>query len=708
MPISIEKIVFENLGPLGERTLELGRFNLIYGRNETGKTHLIEFLLRSLFRHAAAWPMRAGLGQGKVTVRGLAEDSTSFTPDGKEKLEHYWEESGAGLPINMARLLVVKGAELELTESNTVGVDRAVLKAALSSEALMDRILDHIPATVREATVVDGLIEAHQRGDIKTRSALQDDRQRLSDLSDQVEKRYAQGRLRALELSKAQFQIELAQQLEARRHAAYQLQQERAAIQNKRTRLPQEQLELLERDIGRHQDKQSELGRLRVKWEEAKAEVEHYPWLKQAVELWERRALEAAGKSSSLSAVAAGVFLILGLGLALAGLVLDLIPNANLILAVASVGSFVLGLGLGIAYVARTRRQVSAAVNAAERGQIESEFKRRFGRAAGGLAGLKAREESLRDFQAKFELQTTTIAESGAEVDKLANSVERLMKSLGADKVAPDAWAKTVKQMRDWDTSQAEKMHRIELRLSELGVDESDYRSEPAATAFSAERLTELEADNLQQNLEIREAQRDLENLKQEITRETGDDIGAPWTELLENLRERRREVDRDYRTATARILGQIGVAQVLERLRAEEDEKIREGLQAPELAQIISEISGQRRSLDFEGGELIIHGDTADYRLSELSTGAREQVLLALRMGFATRLAGGEPLFLLLDDAFQHSDWERRERLVAQVVELAEAGWQVTYLTMDDHLRDLFQAAGEQTFGDEFRYHEI
>ena len=140
---------------------------------------------------------------------------------------------------------------------------------------------------------------------------------------------------------------------------------------------------------------------------------------------------------------------------------------------------------------------------------------------------------------------------------------------------------------------------------------------------------------------------------------------------LLEGLRQRRRDADDDYRQITARILGQIGVAQVLERLRTEEDEKIREGLQAPEIAERLSEVTGQRRSLDFQEGELVVLGETADHKLPALSTGAREQVLLALRMGFASRLAGGQPLFLLLDDAFQHSDWERRERLVAQAVEL-------------------------------------
>ena len=225
---------------------------------------------------------------------------------------------------------------------------------------------------------------------------------------------------------------------------------------------------------------------------------------------------------------------------------------------------------------------------------------------------------------------------------------------------------------------------------------------------FSAERLGEFEDENLAQNLEIREAERDLENLKQEITRETGDDVSSPWAELLDSLRKKRREVDGEYRTTTARILGQIGVIQVLEQIRTEEDEKIREGLQAPEVAELLTEVTGQTRSLDFKDGNLVVQGDTADYELSDLSTGAREQVLLALRMGFASRLAGGEPLFLLLDDAFQHSDWERRERLVAQVVELAKAGWQITYLTMDDHLRDLFKNVGESAFGDDFQYHEI
>ena len=706
--VSLKQIVVEKLGPLGDQTLELGRFNLVYGRNETGKTHLVEFLLRSLFRHSASWPMRAELGQGKVIVDGLGGDHITFTPETKEKLEDHWDESEAGLPTNMARLLVVKGAELELSDSSPEGIDRAVLKTALSSEALIDKIFDRIQATVQKARVVEGHIEANQTGLIKVRNSLEDDRERLSDLSNSVENRYAQGRLRSLELAHTELQDELAQQNEAKRHAAYQLHQERTRIQTARNKLPQEQLENLTRDIDRYQVKKSGLAGLREKEAEAKAEVMHYPWLRQAIELWERRGLEAPASGSNLYAFAAGAFLIFGLGLALAGLVLELIPLADLIFAVAAIAVFGVGLVLAYAYVVQIRRRANLAVNAADRHQIEIEFQQRFERTAGGLAGLKAQEQSLRESQARFEHLTEEIEESEAEIERLTISIEGTFKGIGAESVAQESWSKTVTELHAWAETQRDNIQEIDIRLTELGVDESDYRSEPATTVFSAERLGELEDENLAQNLEIREAERDLESLKQEITRETGDDIGAPWTELLDSLRNKRCEVDGEYRTTTARILGQIGVTQVLEQLRTEEDEKIREGLQANEVAELLTEVAGETRSLDFEDGNLVVRGETSDYDLSALSTGAREQVLLALRMGFASRLAGGQPLFLVLDDAFQHSDWERRERLVAQVVELAESGWQITYLTMDDHLRDLFKSAGETAFEDDFHYHEI
>ena len=101
-----------------------------------------------------------------------------------------------------------------------------------------------------------------------------------------------------------------------------------------------------------------------------------------------------------------------------------------------------------------------------------------------------------------------------------------------------------------------------------------------------------------------------------------------------------------------------LGLCRVLQQT---EEEKIRKGLQSKEVTDILSTVTSHYQSLDFDGKQLTVLGNYGDYEVDEiLSTGAKEQVFLALRMGFASKLAGGNPLFMILDDAFQHSDWDQ------------------------------------------------
>ena len=143
--------------------------------------------------------------------------------------------------------------------------------------------------------------------------------------------------------------------------------------------------------------------------------------------------------------------------------------------------------------------------------------------------------------------------------------------------------------------------------------------------------------------------------------------------------------------------------------LQQKEEEKVREGLQSKQVVDILSTVTGHYQSLDMDGEQLTVMGDYGDYNIDEiLSTGAREQVFLALRMGFASRIAGGDPLFMILDDAFQHSDWDRRDRLFDVVFDLVDSGWQMTYLTMDEHIRDKYQKMGKERFGDDFQFYSL
>src|SRR3972149_8821494 len=133
--ICIEQIAVENLGPMGGRVFEMGPFNLVFGRNETGKTYLVEVLVRARFRQGGEWNLRNDVGQGKVRVRGLAAEAVEFTPGGRRKLEDYWSEGELGLPTNMGRLLVGKGGEVDFDRQSAGGGGRGGLRLVIMIKA---------------------------------------------------------------------------------------------------------------------------------------------------------------------------------------------------------------------------------------------------------------------------------------------------------------------------------------------------------------------------------------------------------------------------------------------------------------------------------------------------------------------------------------------------------------------------------------------
>lgn len=130
MGVRITEIKVQSLGPLREFDMAMGSLNVIYGRNECGKTYLVEFILRSLFKNTNAWDPRDVSGaNGHVAVSGLGEKPIKFSPKGKpRKLEEQLSQCYAGLPITLPRLLVVKGADLKIVRDSRAGLDRTILR----------------------------------------------------------------------------------------------------------------------------------------------------------------------------------------------------------------------------------------------------------------------------------------------------------------------------------------------------------------------------------------------------------------------------------------------------------------------------------------------------------------------------------------------------------------------------------------------------
>lgn len=65
MAIRIEQINIENLGPIQRKSIEFDNINLIYSKNEGGKSLLVEFIVRSLFSKKPNGAITENMGRAK-------------------------------------------------------------------------------------------------------------------------------------------------------------------------------------------------------------------------------------------------------------------------------------------------------------------------------------------------------------------------------------------------------------------------------------------------------------------------------------------------------------------------------------------------------------------------------------------------------------------------------------------------------------------
>ena len=706
VPIHIQELHVRNLGPLTEVHEDFGLFNLIYGKNERGKTYLVEFLMRSLFRAARTVLLRETDADGRLVVSGLEEEPVVFTPDSNPKLEDYWQDGGDDMPPNMHRLLVVKGAELALAESEPGGLNRTILKEYLSSEAVLDAIQGKISHTLKAAELKDGQIEGHNKGEIKRYRDLTDDIERLDELLYELDARYSGGERAALieELKQTGSQLESLER--AKRHKAYRLAQEVIGLERDSGTTTREAIRELRGAHLNHEIRRASLEAKQTRMEELGTDPADYLWLKNAVNEYEKRSSAAGLDESRLFSSLEVIALIGAIGsIAVAGVGLFIGEVALTGLCLFS--AFLAALGVGLTSYLRGRQKDQALLQAADVFEVNEtlkEYEERFGKRHTNLAAMKATQEQLKQAFIEYEGVRGDVRELEDALDQQEPMLRELLSRLGLDGIGFDDVGERIQELEQGVYVIEKKIQSRREAVGRLDVDPSDYLEQDPGVAYQKSHLESLEAKRYEVEQTIRTQEEGVNDLKQRICRETDDDISVEWEQLIENLRTVRQEIVDEYKSQVAEILAKVIIHEELEVMREREDENILSGLRSRHVAVPLKQVTGRYDRATLRNDQLVVSDAYNDFPLASLSTGAQEQVLLALRIGFASRILQQDTLFMILDDAFQHADWERREWLLDEVVELGQQGWQIIYLTMDDHLRDRFGERGEQVFGEEFR----
>jgi len=335
--------------------------------------------------------------------------------------------------------------------------------------------------------------------------------------------------------------------------------------------------------------------------------------------------------------------------------------------------------------------------------KIKKEFNKRFNRELGSITDLDAVRKNIdRQISEKHIIQKMS-ENIERDIRILISEIRHDFELLGYKENEENSWLACIRSIKEDLRKDNELKNKYINEFNILDLGKSDFLKKPSGIEYSKmeERKLESEIDDI--DLKIDAEKEKLNDLIKVLSEHIGYEIASSGDmESIAGELEKIKSITKNelinlFSTITA---GHI-VSNVIADFQKDEDEKLEDYINDNTIIDLVRRFTNKYDTLSIDDNEIFIGNDNESYNLKDVSSGAQEQILLALRMGIALKLTGKENLFLILDDAFQYSDWTRRGYLVDKVKEIVNYGWQVLYFTMDDDIRDRFVAIGKE-MGDE------
>ena len=696
MPLHLKSIHVSNLGPLAKFEMEFGLVNLIFGPNESGKTHLVEFIIQSIFQTKKIWNLRELKGQGIVKVINKSGNELDFSLSKKPKLDDILVGMQAGISNPLSRLLVVKGAELDLSDQDPAGVSYDFIGKVLSSSRLCHIIQEKLSDSMKKGQIEGKSITGPNNSEFKKRQNIKQDLDNLEHLLDEVNRNYSSGELAELRNQVQEAQSRFDGVNAARKFHAYILAQRKVLLQRELLILNLNTVTDLTEKFRELSRRIEDIDEQRARANEAASHCEKYTWLDEAVQIYEKLLLLIPKKPGVWILLLSVISFILGLVFIFFRLQ---IPTAL---------SFSVALMLTGYYIYRLHKSLEKRNASVELIRLAQNYNELIGKPLRDVAQLRAqRDEQKRNYDLSDELNklSNTRAEALKEQEV---EIAVLLQRLTGFPVEKQDWGDIINKLISRAREQEHELRDIDLELAGLSLEPSEYLAEDPGEIYdkSKYRLYSRELNDRREKYSAKESE--LQILKQRACATTCQDISVTWETVLQSLLGKFQDRTDEYRTLSAELIAGILLNQELEQLIADEHQQIVAGLKDNTVREPLFKLTGHFQDIELDGNELIVSDGYNRIRLPDLSTGAREQVLLALRMGFAARILDHDCAFMILDDAFQHSDWSRREKMIDHVSQLAQSGWQLIYFSMDNHIRDLFRSQFADQFGKDFIYRSL
>jgi len=693
MQIFIDKLSIRGLGPIANIKWDFKDINLIYGKNEQGKTFIVEFLLNSLFHNTTK--TRKLHGSGQVKVSGLGEIGVRFDPKSRTKIENYLFTDD--IPVDLSRLLVVKAGLSRFSPDIKEGINKSILKDYLSDQRLLDSIMDRIPVNIQRSSWENGrLIPSMRTGECRIYSEYLKKRKMADDLLAEVDEKYSLGEITKARIQLFELEGLIEKQENARRYLAFQKSLKINELDQALAKLPKRNLEDIKTAHFKLQGLQRQITKDQNELSDLQPQCTHYQWLETAINQCEKRP-NALRIESDLHYVVPMILLITGA-----------VVFSFLQISWGSLISGSLAILLLILTVRHYRSRLAYSDELAEVNRIFQDYETKFNQQARTITDLKTKFDQIQPKFFGLQKIREQLKDNQDELSILKEELLSQLFTLIGKKADIENVNLIIEELQAKRDSLEKESENEKLYLAGLGINPNEYLSNPSATMFDRDRLIEYKEQKEKLLNLIQEKENNLNILKQRVCDLTNMKISSSWDILIDSLKDHRDEVSQSIKEVKAKIGSGVIVSDVISEIRKREDASISKSLASKEICEPITTLTHNYQGVELAGDEIIIYSDFERFPVRDLSTGAQEQVLLALRIGIASHFLKNQKMFLILDDAFQHSDWQRREWMVDQMADLASIGWQIIYFAMDDHIKQLFEERIKPKFPDRYAGFEL
>lgn len=214
------------------------------------------------------------------------------------------------------------------------------------------------------------------------------------------------------------------------------------------------------------------------------------------------------------------------------------------------------------------------------------------------------------------------------------------------------------------------------------------------------EKLVKLKEMQKEKENELENFRKELKEIEREVNKEVfPEEEFIPCSTSLD-LEEVKKKIDNfvnfhETNKERAKI-----VIDIFSQIKEEEEEKVSEIFAGSRVGEIFAEITGGRYnqvSYDRESGEIIAWQEGGKIiPARNLSGGAFDQLYLAIRVAMGEKILGEKTGFFILDDPFIKADQDRLKRLLGTIKELTTRGWQVLYFTCKNEVREILEPSLE------------